>query len=83
MRYRFDDEKMPHFEADSPHEFVTKMREIAFDSEPSNRAYMKAVADRIAETRGVFIHHTDEAGFLKDLLYFGIVFEQPDRGEVK
>jgi len=70
MRYRFTDGK--ELEADTPEEFVKKMRSASFASSEDEYEFMHDCAERGRKV-GIYIRTENAEKFLSSLIYYGIV----------
>lgn len=70
MRYRFADGK--ELEADSPEEFVRKMRAVSFAPSENEYEFMHDCAER-GRKMGIYIQTENAEKFLDSLIYYGIV----------
>jgi hypothetical protein len=70
MRYRFTDGKS--VEAETPEEFVTKMRNSSYAPSEDEEDFMELCSER-AERLGVDIRTDNADNFLHDLIHNGIV----------
>jgi len=70
MKYKFTDGKI--LEADSPEEFLTKMRNASYAFVPDEQEFMEDCAER-GRKMGVYILTDSPYSFLSSLIECGIV----------